>query len=173
MAPSIFADRTTPPVATSTSRAVIRSWSPSRWYPPVTSHRAPRRRPTWRTAPSLTGTAPVKPIALIASEIAPGAMTSTVAASWRSAIRVSAMPTPIQSSPAARLMLSNGITASTSVPWPGGSPTLCAVTVATPKQADDDTTVTAHETQRDRGTPLPKIRDFILAERRRWWKDRG
>ena len=54
MAPSIFIDRTTAPVAASISRAVIRSWSPSRWYPPVTSHRAPRRRPTSRTAASPT-----------------------------------------------------------------------------------------------------------------------
>ena len=74
MAPSIFADWTTAPVVASTIRAVIRSRSPSRWYPPVTSHRTPRRRPTSRTAASPTGTAPMKPTARIASETASRAM---------------------------------------------------------------------------------------------------
>ena len=80
------------------------------------------------------------------------------------------MPAPIQSSPGTPLMLSNGMTASTSAPLPGGTPTLCALTVATPKQADTNT-VTAHETQKDRGTPLPMVRGFIPADVR-WWQDR-
>ena len=93
MGPSTIADRTTSPVAASTRRAVIRNWSPSRWYPPVTSHRTPRRRPTSRTTVLPTGAA---------------AMTSTAAPAGRTAIGVSAIPAPIQSSPGAPLMLPNG-----------------------------------------------------------------
>ena len=132
MAPSTFAARTIVLVVTSTSRPVMRSWSPSRWYPPLTTHRAPKRRPTSRAIACSAGPVPSTAATRIVSATSSGPITSNAEGSGSSAARVSAMPAPIQSSPGAPLTLTNGRMATRSGAGARGgrSTSRCAVTGA-------------------------------------------
>ena len=110
-------------VATSTIRAVSRTCCPSRWKPPLTTHRAPRVRPACTAGVSLRSTAvPASTrAARRAASTASFPTTETVPSPARSAVMVSAMPNPIQSSSAAPVMLANATTATVSPAAPGGA----------------------------------------------------
>ena len=109
--PSTHALCTVPVVSTSTTRAVIRSRSPTRWYPPPTSHRAPSRRAASmvaRSSPSARSP-PDGDSRAADTELCP--ITMSPPARSRSAVSVSAMPAPIHSSAGAPEMLANTRTA--------------------------------------------------------------
>ena len=109
MRPSTFTVRRTVPVATSTKLAVMRTRSPIFWKPPTTTQVAPSRRPTSiaRDSSRLALDARCR----TASKMRSRPMTVTPSMFLRSEVTVSAMPTPIQSSAASRVMFTNVMTA--------------------------------------------------------------
>ena len=136
ISPSTTATAATAPAGTSTSLAVMRIRAPRRWYPPPTTHRTPAVRPTsTRLALDSAG--------------APGALSARNASRTRSrptdcnddrrsisAVTVSAIPAPIQSSAGPPLMLTNGRIA---IPA-GASPWAATAAGASPPMRTANTT---------------------------------
>ena len=108
--PSIFGARAIVRVTTSTSCAVMRSRSPTRWNPPLITQRTPSPRPSSASRDGSTG-ASDPPAARIASDTCSEPMMSNVKSRCRSTESVSAMPALIQSSAGAPVMFTNGKTA--------------------------------------------------------------
>ncbi len=110
MPPSTFTVVRTSPESTSLARAVIRSRSPRRWNPPVTTHRAPTSRPS--LAASSDSPCEARPVRrLSTSQTRSQPMTARPETPFRSAVTVSMIPVPSQSSSGLFVMFANARTA--------------------------------------------------------------
>ena len=109
MRPSTLTVRLTAPVATSTMLAVMRTEVPIRWNPPTRIHVAPSRRPMSIASESLRCASVLR--FRNASNTRARPMIVIPWMFFRSEVTVSAMPVPIQSSTASRVMFANVMTA--------------------------------------------------------------